>query len=374
MALLQDTDVALRQQISDDLNDISVPEMAFLATLKNKDAFYKTDGKRFKVGADLSGSELQIDFRTGLPEVRGVNAMNPSFSALIAPLQKNFNIEAGTMAPSAYDMSESVHKYLMNRYMKSVESATDYLGKLSKAVIAGYMLRLTKDIFPPTNLTPTIATGYSLGNAQIDKIMSLAYPLQSGFANNAASGSGTYSYLGIDMNASPYTTMKAPQRGTVAASFGTPTIQNIRNAIQDAAINGGNPDVMVISPRVLSYILTLPEARVILEQDTKMTYGGRIMNICGLDTIVEARLTKLALSSETGYTDEDETLSATEYHEAYVLDSGTWLFRSTSMNDITIIEDYPGGPSFVQVQGYYEALLACENPRYNSRIFDITGV
>lgn len=372
--LLQNADVALRQQISDDLNDITLQEMAFLATLKNKDAYYKTDGKRFKVGADLSGSELQIDFRTGLPTVTGVNAMNPTFAALQVPLQKGFNIEAGTMAPSAYQMGEVAPKYLINRYSKSVESFADYLAIVSKGVIGAFMLRLTKDIFPPTNLQPTIAAGFANGQQSIDKVLSLAYPLQSGYVLNAATGSGTYPYLGIDMNSSPYTGMKSQQRGTTGTAFGTPSVQNVRNLIQDVITAGGNPDLVVSSPRVNSYMLTLPEARVILEQNEKLSYGGRLLNIAGIDFLVEKRLDKLALSSETGYSDEDETVSTTEYHEMYVLDTGTWVFRSTSMEDIDIIDPLPGYPALINIQGYYEAVLACENPRYNGRAFNITGV
>jgi len=374
MPLLQDADVALRQQISDDLNDITLPEMAFLATLKNRDAYFKTDGKRFKVGADLSGSDLQIDFRTGLPSVTGVNAMNPVFAALQVPLQRGFNIEAGTMAPSAYQVGETTPKYLINRYAKSVESFSDYLALVSKGVLGAYMLKLSKDIFPPTNLTPTIAAGYATGYASIDKVMALAYPLQSGFANNAATGSGTYSYLGIDMNSSPYTTMKASQRGTVSSAFGTPSVQNVRNLIQDVVTKGGAPDLIVTGPRVNSYMLTLPEARVILEQEEKLTYGGRMLNIAGIDFLVEARMDKLALSSETGYSDEDESVSTTEYHELYCLDTSTWVFRSSSMEDIDIIDPLPGYPALINIQGYYECALACENPRYNGRAFNITGV
>ena len=376
MASLQGIDVALRQQVSKSLNDILFPEFPFLATLQGFDAYYKAQGPtRFKNGADLHGSEIQEDFVTGAPRVEGVNAMNPTITALHMTPERNFNIESGSIPISAYQWEEWIAKYYWNRLddsLESVEGAVATIGKLVKKAILD---KLNKHMFSPTNLTPTIAAGDSTGPASIDKIMSLAYPLQSGYVLNAATGSGTYDYFGFNMNNAAYSGMKATQKGTTAAAFGTPSAINLRLLMQEIYNKGGTPDLLLGGGRLLSYLLSLPETKTsIINNGTNMEYGGVRLNIVGLELLAEPRMDKLALSSETGYSDEAETVSTTEYHEAYILDSSTWNFRISDMGKMTHIQDIPGYPTQEVLQGYFEAAFWCSNPRHNGRAFNITGL
>ena len=104
---LTGTQIALRQQVSEDLEDgdILMTQMPFLGMLLGFDSILKTPGDRFKVGGPLSGEALQEDFRIGLPTTRGIDANTSNFNQLLAPLQAGMNVIGGTIVPSSFDLN-----------------------------------------------------------------------------------------------------------------------------------------------------------------------------------------------------------------------------------------------------------------------------
>lgn len=360
---------AIRQQVSERLNDITMEEMPFLGTLRGFDAFYKTGGLRFNVGGPLRGEALQVDFRTGKPTVRGINAMEPNFNQLIAPLQKGMNWASGTLVPSAFDCHETIQKYMLNRLEGSLESLTDYVMKTSDAVVDAIYELWTSMLFPPTNLAQTITTSPFTGAPTMDTLMAVAFPLQTGYANNAATGTGTYSYLGIDMNLTRFNAMKARNTGTVAAPFGTPSVDNLRVEKIKTINKRGRPDIYITDTETLSFLGDVLEDQVRMQQGEELTFGAMQFNLLGMVMMAEPRMDLLS----DGFSDEHASVSATEYRESYMLSSKNHRWRNTPIDDFDV-DDLQGAAALKLGQGYYEACYWNENPRHDARQFQLTGV
>ena len=372
---LTGTQVALREQVSEDLNDITVIEYAYFATLLGLDAYYKQAGLRFEIGGPMAGEGWQIDFRTGRPTVRGVDAMNRNFDVLVAPLTQAMTIVSGTVVPAAYEAYEVLQKYYMNRISGKLSSVENFVTKTAKAIRDSLYSRWTNHAFPPTNMQPTLAAGAAPAQQAIDRIMALAYPLQNGYANNAATGTGTYNYFTIDMNLSAYSNMKAYNRGTVAAPFGTPGIQNLSAAKAQCHKRGGRPDVLIVDTDTFAFLKTLADDPVRYPFSETTHFGSNFAVICGMVMICEAGMDMLSDGFSDGDTETAGTTTATEYREMYGITSSEYAFRATATDEDDLDRlKYPRGASFDLLQGYWEAGHWTENPRHHFRLFQVTGV
>lgn len=371
---LEGTQVALRQQVSENLNDITMTQMPFLGMIRGFDRFDaaqygEVEGIRFTTGGPLSGEALQIDFRVGKPNARFINALDPNFNNLINPLRRGMNIRSGTLIPTAYDVSEVVPKYYVNRLQNSLKSVENYVMKTARATTDALLELWNNALFPPTNLQQTIAASPTTGAPAIDNLMAVAFPLQSGYANNAATGTGTYSYLGIDMNLAANDGMKSRQAGTVAAPFGTPSTDNLRVEMVQTNNQGGSVDLYVCDTETFSFLGDVIDDYVRLQNGEKLSFGGTVFNLLGMAMLHEPRLDRLSDS----FSDEDNAVAATEYRESYMLTSEVHKFRLTTPEDMDL-DSYPTAPAFELMEGYGEIVYWNENPRHNSRQFQLTGV
>ena len=359
---------ALREQVTEDMVDITTDEMPFLATLKGFDAFYKTPGQRYKVGGSLTGEALQETFAVGKPSVREIDANQSNFDQLRTPLQRGTSFAGTTFVATAFDVHETISKYQVNRYKGHLESLTDYVMKMSELLRSAMHEKWSQRLFPPTNPYPTIAAGYN-GAPRIDQLGSVVHALQTGYVLNAATGTGTYDYLGMDLNLTRFNRLKARNSGTTTAPFGTPSTDNLRGELVRTRNKGGRPDIYICDTETFSFLGDVIEDYVRIQNGEKLTFGGTRFNLLGLDMLVEPRMDLLS----DGFSDEDLSVSATEYRESYMLTSANHRWRNTPIDDM-LIEDVQGAASLQVAQGYYEACYWNANPRGDSRQFNVTGV
>jgi hypothetical protein len=339
--------MALRNQVSRDLNDTANTRHAFIALLLAMDNFYGVKGTRFNVAEDTHGPYIQIDFRTGLPVVSGVSAQTGSLSSLQASAQSNFSMVGGTMQYSGYQVIEDIRKNFINRLKQDPKSAVPLIKKVAKAIVDGVIKKIDDDAFPAAAVTTSDAQTES-------KIMPVSYALLSGYANNAATGSGTYTYCGLDLNSASYTSIKALSPGNTTTPFGNPTPTNLRTKLLMPARNrGAKLDVGLCDSSTYDYMMGQGETKVVIEQQDNLDYGGTLIRYCGLNWVPIERWDQAAFTN------------AGNSRPLAVLDSSTWLFRHKDMLSAPSMNEPDRSPSLVTYQDYFEALLACENPRYN---------
>jgi hypothetical protein len=367
--LLNNLGVAVRQQITDDLPDITAQNRTFLAILARMQGV-ASNGKyggralgKFTASSELSGlagESIQLDFQVGIPVTRGVRPVTGSLESLEQPPQSGFNTVAGTITPSYYQLREDIRQAQIDRLMKDPKVYGPKLVKtISKSAINSQMNKLNEDLFPANGVTPTFAAGTN-GIYTEDKISALGYPLQSGYVNNAATGSGAYPYLVADLNATGYTDIKALQSGDTTTGFGTPSPTNIRTKIllpMSRRVEA-NLDMALCDSAIFDYICTQAEAKFVLEQQDAIIYGAtQIAKYMGLTWVYEPRL--------------DDLYATTGYREIYFLDSSTWEFRyagGLSEGDLTI-EKNKSTLWLNTMLGKLACCVICHVPRYNAHAF-----
>lgn len=366
MAALTGAGVALRNQISRTLYDNANKRHSFLGLLKGFDNMYgmKT---RFTLESDLSGEKAQVEFRKSLPTVAGVNALTEStLSNLALAAQINFAAVAGTMQYSHYHGREDIRKALKNKLANDPKSMVPHLKVVGDAIGEAYLKKFQEDMFPEDNYAPTRASGGAAGDAAEDKILGLGYPLQGGYATNTTvPGSGTYTYLDIDLNSTALHAVpaeaKAVQAGTNSAGFGVPTLSNLRKKIyMPLKYRGANIDLGVCNTNQYDYMLSQAEGAVVINQADRLEYGGEVVKIGPIWWMCEDRLDAL------------DDAGSPNYSEFYVLDTSTVEFR---LNDkemsVDFVDNYEA-PSLLTALSYVEAMLIVKHPRMNGHGYNIT--
>lgn len=163
--------------------------------------FNKTVGK-----FEIVGNEFKLNYHMADPQWEGVDPLSGDVNSRALAMQKAMRVIQGRFVSSTHQFGERVDK-VERQMMESDESFAGWLEKVSQAVARGYGETVFNDLYP---------TDGSIRNLSATNLMSMLYPLQSGYANNAATGTGTYMYVGIDLNVGG---LKALRRGTTSTSW-----------------------------------------------------------------------------------------------------------------------------------------------------------
>ena len=366
--LLADLTNATRTEITRKLPDVVSSKKNTLGILVGSQVLRtkKTGNAPFDIlrSNDLAAGEaFQIDFQVGFPVAVGAKAITGSMASLKLPQQANFNVVSGKITPSYYQLREDIRTAQVERVKKSPKVLGPNLAsKISQSAITGFMKKWNDDLFPDAGCTPCYAAGVN-GIYQEDKMMALAYPLQSGYVLNAASGSGTYPYIVDDMNATGYTTLKALNVGTTASGFGVMSPSNLRTklTLPMEDIEGAMPNLLVCDSAVYDYGVLQAEGKVVIEQEDMPDYAfSGIAKYAGVYWLREGKL--------------DTLYATTSYREAYLLDANTWEFRWSGLDgeDALSITPDPDTKLLVTLLGKAATCLICHVPRYNARAYNVT--
>jgi len=363
MGTLERLNIALRNQISRELYDYTKNYNGFLSMLAAIDNLYGVTSRHIRSN-DVSGSEIQVEFRQSLPNVQGAMAVTGSLPSLELPAQSGFAAVAGTMGWSHYHAREDIRKAFVQHMDKDPKSVVPYVKSVSKALRDAVMEKLSSDIFPSNNLYPSRGTGGATnGNAQEDKIMSLAYPLQSGYVDNSLTPDSTvYPYLVDNLNATGYTGIKSVNAGTYGTPFNTSgnitTSALRRNILFPLRNRGAQVDLAIVDSAIYDYTIVQAEAKVVIEQMDKMVYGGTWSKYLNMFWMIEEKLDTLAATSNAK-------------REAYFLDTSTWEFRQNGAFTETSVKDHPTAAWLLTMLMSFSCALICKHPRYNGRAFNV---
>lgn len=360
MGTLTGLEQAFRKQIGKELYDYQKNYNGFVSLLASMDNMWKVSS-RFTRSNDIASNGIQVTYRAGLPTVTGVNAVTGSLASLVMPEQTGFNIVTGTMPWSHYHIREDIRKSLVQHLEKDPKVVVPYIKSVSKAVRDAVMQKLSEDMFPEDNCWPSKSAGFASGNAAENKVLSVPYPIQSGYVTNTPIPDATvYPYLVDDLNAAGFTGMKAINAGydDTGKQFGTMTLSNLRRQIILPLRNrGGDPDLAVVDSAIYDYICTQTEDKIRLQQNRTLEYGGEIVRYGPVDWLIEERL--------------DLLTDAGEFREAYFLQTEDWEFtQKDALGDFDIIQN-PHAPALLTLLGYFTCGLVCKNTRRQGRAYDV---
>lgn len=343
-------ETAARNQVSRELNDAVMTRHSFPGLLMAMDNFYGVPNTRFIRSDDVSGLEIQVDFRIGLPTWAGVTAQTGALSVLSVADSEGFTVVGGKIGYSAYQGAENIRRHRINRHQKSPASLVNYVQKVSEGMADGLLIKLDTDLFPASNMVDN-ATTY---NAAEDHVMAFAYPLQKPAA-------GVYEYLSLNLNSNAggldYTQIKAVVYGDTsgAAAFGTPTPSNLRRRLVfPLQQRKAKVDFGICDSDVLDYMLSFAENSVVIDMADKLNFGGLLVRFAGISWMPHERMDLL-----------------TNRKEIYVGDSSKHRWHNKGMSDSFDVLKVPGAPGKVIMQGYFEGCYCNDNPRMNGRGVDV---
>lgn len=388
MADLRGFELAARNQITRNLNDFAHSRKGVISLLMGLDKMYKTPGTRFRMSSDFSGKTRQFDFRAATAAAVGVKASSGSVASQAQTLAQSFALIAGEIGYSAYVIHDVIRKWDINRLSKDPSSVVPLVKKVARGMVDGCLQTWDNHLIPTTynvgsntdgatatlDHTPTATyvaanDGTDPGYYQEDRIMSLTYPLQGTVANlnNAGAGSQAYNYGGINLNSSSpdYRNLRSIQKGILTGQTGgltafVPSHRNIRTQItMPLKHRNGKPDIGICDIDTWDYLANQAEGKIVLAQEKALEFGCEDIMIGGLHWMVSENLQTLADSG------------GSNVREMLILDSGTWEFTARMMDDEWEALPIPGSPSLRLLQGYLEACILTENPRYNARAVNL---
>lgn len=359
MAQLTGLQIALRNQISRSVNDTTRLNPTFVAMLAALDNLFGVQS-RFQRSDDITGEKIQVDFRTGLPTVQGVNAVTGPAAQLEQQPVIGSTFQSGTMPWSHYQFREDIRTAYIQHLESNPASVVPYVKRVSEACKDAVLLKLSQDILPDATLAPALTTGVS-GDVREDKILSLYHPLLVGRDGNDSTAvtPTTFRYLDFDFNTN--TSFRAVNYGTSGVAFGNMTLSLLRRKLLMPLRNrGAKPDLVVTDSDIYDYAITTAESKVVIEQMDKMEFGGTWVKYGGLFWMTDPQ--------------EDAKIAASgsNFHQAAVLQTSDWhfIFKGT-LRDFAVI-DNPKTAALKTVLGYLSCALVCEAPRMQGHAFNVT--
>lgn len=361
--------LALRNQVNRELFDFAFDHHSMLALLAGMENAYRVKG-RFTRTSDVKGEKLQLDYRKSAPNVTGAKAETGSVGSLELPAQENYESIGGTMSWSYYQLREDIRTIYIDQYTSATAKAqVPVVKQIASGARDAIFDKFTKDMFPLDDLFPSrdgggaaTTDGNKLGAHAEDKIMAIAYPLQTGRRDNDTTEStpAAYSYLGIDLNVE--TALRAINSGEYDSAFGNPTASALRRKLILPLRNRGHKaDLGVTDSDTYDYLATnIADPKVVIESAETLEYGGEYIRALGVNWMVEPRM-------------DDKLDDSENKKEIYLLTSDSWEFRQVGvMGDLTIREN-PNTALLHTMLGRVIAAWACKHPRANARGYNITS-
>lgn len=335
----------MRRHITKKMVNAAYRRPNFVGLLLALDTYYNRGASRAsfqKTG--ISGGKMQVNMWQSLPVTRGVNAFNPDYRQREIPLAKNARHNAITFDASSYEGAEPVDKAEIAA-LKG-DAVVNLVRDLGDRSAESIITKLDADMFPAVQQVGGAGNPHGP-----DHIMALAYPLQTGYAANAATGTGSYPYGGMDLNAYPQ--MKATTYGSDSSAV-TTSISNVRKRlIRPLQDLGANIDIILAGSADYEYLMTQAESiRRDTGNDKTLEWNGEFFKLGDAFVVLETGIDRLTNP------------------ELYTLDSSTWTFAmdETVGASVDHITKVPKMPSIELFQWFFQCGLVCTNPRFNGRL------
>ncbi|MCW5943887.1 MAG: hypothetical protein KIS66_16775 [Fimbriimonadaceae bacterium] len=343
------------------LHDIS-PEGAtrrqFIGAIMRLEDERKRTGVDIPTDARVDGRGVRVDMQVAVPVSEGFDAKTATLAQHKMPAARNFNHVAGEMDWSTYRGSERILKDSVQRLgsAPSVEAITNLAMVVAKSVVSGQLAILDDHLWPTVQVSPSV--GYRANDA----VMAVRYPLQTGYASMAATGSGSFSYLGHDLNDGYMVNAKAVVSGSVASGFGVPSLSSIRTNILMPLREKRKANVRFAFTDfgIVDYMITQGESKLQINQSDAMIFGSdELARYGGVTYVPSAR--------------HQDQVDAGLDRCIDFFDPSTWKFFEAGMNDITTIQNVPDEPSVAALlQWFWKCLIICTNPRLNGLAYKVT--
>lgn len=361
-------EMALNLQVDRRLSDTLYQNPTYLGLLLALDKLYGTKGLRFNTQEGTAFKKLQLNFRVGAPVVQ-----RAGLASALTPIaaQTNMKMVAGEVPVSMYAVREDIPKYLLNRLEGNEEAAIDYVEETGNAVGDAMIDMVNRDLFPVSGGAANVF--FNAGAPSDDTVMALGYACQQTIADATPTGI-SHNYAGLELSSTTGSThaafagarglMQGKQlvvaSGTAygGTAFGALTPSSIRRKGTIPIKNRkGSPDLLVCDSDAYDSLLVVAEAAIKIEQMAHLEFGGETIRIAGLQVVSEPLL---------------DLLTATGQREAHVIDSSQEIFRSKDIRGQLQHMPIAGNPKSDVMQGLFEALYACRNPRFRARFVGIS--
>jgi hypothetical protein len=350
-------DVAIGRHAGRTLHRLDYNKPVTVGLLAGFDHYYNEGAPRIqKMGM---GGKLLFDWLFNSPEWAGVDGLDPDYQNRRLNIVKTMTAVQGKLLPSSCQMGEPVDKYELNQLMKEPDAGgqspyKNWIKKVGRVIADKYLKLVDDQLFPAVN---QVGGSQAYGPTK-QRIMSFAYPLQSGYAGNEASGSGTYNYLGVDLNQRPE--LKAINAGDDTTGW-TVSEENLQtDFIMPLRAIGANVDMAMCDKATYSYLRSQLMSMIQQRPERVIRYPGPKFVIDeGIWFIYEPKL--------------DALYDATGKREMYIGDSSTLKFGWDGSEDtgIEFIETWQEQPSAHLFQGYKEHAFVNERPSYWGRGYDV---
>lgn len=317
----------------------------------------ESNGIKVATAYDVGGRGLRVDMQTGLPVTEGFDEQNNDLAAHVMPPAKNFSHVAGELDYSSYRGTERVLKDAVERIGSnpSVEAITDLTMAVADSIADGILVKLDEDFWPAATISPTV--GYRTNS----KVMCPRYPLLTGYADNEATGSGTYTYMGHDLNSGVMVNAKAVSKGSVGTQFGVPSLGKIRTEIlMPLDHRGAEIHFALTDDDIVNYMIEQGESKYQITQADEMVFGARTLaKYGGVFYIPNYRHNLLSENSLPRVID--------------FFDAGTLFWRVKGIEDVEVISPVKDEPTVAALmQWRFKAAFLINVPRKNALAFKVT--
>ncbi len=341
------------------LHDIapSAVHRSFLDTLLRVQDGMKKRGIDIQKSSRVDGTGLRVDMKVANPVTSGFLGKTAALADHKIPPQRHFNHVAGTMDFSWYRGAERITKDTAQRIgSNSVEAIQNYVMEVGKAIADSIHERLDEDFFPAVTVSP------SVGAPAENKVMAIRYPLLSGYTDNEATGSGSYTYLGHNLNSGFMVNAKAISSGSVASAFGVPSTSNLRTKVLMRLMQERKArNLFALTDfAIVDYMINQGESKYQITVEDSMTYGAsELAKYAGVYFCPNYRHNLLADNSLDRVID--------------FIEPSTWHWHSEGLGETEVISPVPDEPTMHSaIQWAFKCAILCANPRINGLAYKVT--
>lgn len=354
MAEITGVNVAVGRHFDRTLVKLDYAKPVFVGLLAGYDSYYGAPGKRVdKMG--VKGGKMRFNFITDYPRWDRVDALNPDYSQRRKNVVKRVKVLQAYVTPSSMDIAEPIDKAELNAIEGDAPFA-NWIGTVAELCVDDYLVDINEQLFPGVNLS---GNNFAYGPNRPDEIMAFAYPLQSGAADNEATGATeVYDYINVDMN--QRTGLKAINKGTTSAGWTLSERALLEDFIMPLRqIRGSNVDMCILDGDCYSYLRQQLVSSIQRSPEKMLSYPGeKFKTESGIWFIYEPRLDLL-----------------TSKRELYIGDSSTLLFgwdSTPTEKNLALIKDWPEQPTAHLLQGFKQQAFVNREPQKWGRAYNVT--
>jgi len=278
-------------------------------------------------------------------------------------VRKKNNLFDANFGTTAYQYTNVVDKYDVNRYMDDPRMTETLVKYIADSAQKGLIDKVNADLFPygpgRGNVNLTDGNGGIVPGARTN-LPAISRFLGTGYTGNAATGSGAFNvYKDRDFNLFP-ARAKAVNIGNESTTFTLSWRNLMRDLIAPMKNRGAKAIVILVDTECYSYLWDTVRDKTQLGMEMAKYWNGMSFGVAS-DIVIALEPSLDALAANTFK------------REIFALELSTWKFQFSDLQNVSmnVHDKVPLKPEVIAIDGYVECRYGCKDLGLNGHAYNV---